>query len=130
MLHFIIAILGGAIAASALITERKPETSKFINAIKEYKSFIGVLLLFWGARGMLKLVFRGLSNSGGLITICTYAAEFVVGFLLAYELLEKYVFKKSDKASEIGEDMKSSLSKYQVPAGLALIVLGILSVFS
>ncbi|GEM_PF-2974872 len=129
MLHFIIAILGGAIAASSYIIDKRPGTSKFIQSIKEYKSFFGVLLLFWGGKGVLTLIFRGLSNSGGLLRICTYAAEFVVGFLLAYELLQKYVLKNSDKALEIGEDMNTSFSKYQVPAGIALIILGILSVF-
>jgi len=128
MIQAIIAILGGAIAATPLILEKRPTASKFLKTITEYKSFFGVVLTFWGVRGILRVVFRGVSSTD-LLGVALVAAQFIVGFLLAYELIQKYILKNSERATEIGEDMKTGLAKYQVPAGIVLIVLGVMRLF-
>ena len=56
------------------------------------------------------------------------AVEFVVGFLLAYSLISKYLLEKNETAKAKGQELRLKLTKYQVPAGVALIVLGILSI--
>nr|MBS9767219.1 hypothetical protein [Flavobacteriaceae bacterium] len=54
--------------------------------------------------------------------------EFVVGFLLAYGLISKYLLEKNETAKEKGAELRQKLVKYQVPAGIILIVLGVISI--
>lgn len=124
----VVAILGGMIAASSLIESKSPGSKGFISSISQYKSVIGVLLLLWGLIGFFRILSNGLFSSG-IIGLCVVTAEFVVGFLLAYELVQEYILKNNAKASEVGADMKRGLSQYQVPAGVALIILGVISFF-
>ncbi len=128
MIHAIVAILGGIIAASPLIISKRPTSGGFISSISEYKGYIGVALTFWGIVGIIRILSNGFAYAGGIIGTCMYIAEFVVGFLLAYELIQNYLLKNNARATEIGRNMKKGLSQYQVPAGIALIVIGVLRI--
>jgi len=127
MIKAIIAILGGAIAASQLIIEKWPSSAKFLKSISEYKGVFGVILTIWGILGIFRVLRGGIF--GNTMDLILSASEFIVGFLLAYELIQQHLLKNSERATEIGEDMKTGLAKYQVPAGIVLIVLGVISLF-
>ncbi len=124
MFPAIIAILGGLIAASSLIVSKKPNAQELLDKITPYQGWIGVLLMFWGIRGVFFYVFKYFSIQGILIS----GLELAVGFLLAYGLISKYVLEKNEEAKEKGQLLRSKLVKYQVPAGIALAVLGVLSI--
>ncbi len=128
MLQSIIAVLGGLIAAAPFINSKRSTSSGFIHSISEYSGYIGVALLIWSIIGILRLLSNGLFSSG-ITGLCIIVAEFIVGFLLAYELVQEHLLKNNVKASEVGADIKRSLSQYQIPAGIALIVFGIISFF-
>ena len=119
MLESIVAILAGVLASSSYIVNRKPEAQELIEKLVPYQGFIGLIVLFWSIRGVLRLDF-------GLVSMAVIAVQFVVGFLLSYGLLSKYALNRSPEAAERGLEVRSKLSHYQVPAGLALIVLGVL----
>ena len=129
MLSAIIAIIGGIIAASSLIVAKKPNAQELIDKLTPYQGWIGVVLTFWGVWGILQSILNikyiGLSWGIGL---GVSAVEFVVGFLLAYSLISKYLLEKNETAKAKGQELRLKLTKYQVPAGVALIVLGILSI--
>ncbi len=124
MFPAIIAILGGLIAASSLIVSKKPNAQELLDKITPYQGWIGVLLMFWGIRGVFYFVFTYFSIQGILIS----GLELAVGFLLAYGLISKYLLEKNEEAKEKGQLLRSKLVKYQVPAGIALAVLGVLSI--
>lgn len=122
MIESIIAICAGAIAAAPWIVARKPEAADIIDKMVPYQGFLGLLLLFWSIKGL----FGGL-GSFDLIHWARVAIQFIVGFTLSYGLIKKYVLSKNDAVEDRALALRKSLMTYQVPAGLALMVMGILS---
>jgi len=127
LLHAIIAIAGGLIAASSLIVAKKPNAQELLDKLTPYQGWIGVILTIWS----ITVLFSALTNIGSMgiawiITVSLGAAMFIVGFLLAYSLISKYVLEKNETAKAKGQQLRAKLVKYQVPAGIALVVLGIL----
>ena len=122
MLSAIIAIIGGIIAASSFIIAKKPDAKELIDKLTPYQGWIGVILTFFGVWGII--------NSLGhfsILGIATAAITFIVGFLLGYGLISKYLLEKNEDAKAKGQELRMKLVKYQVPAGLSLIVLGVLT---
>ena len=117
----IISILGGVIAASSYIVSKKADAKELIDKLVPYQGWIGVVLLFWSIKNTFRL-FKYFNS----ITLLFVVAQFIVGFLLAYSLLSQYLFKNSEEAIEKGQQLRSKLVQYQVPAGIGLIILGIL----
>lgn len=129
MLSALIAIVGGLIAASGFIVSKKPNAKDILDKLTPYQGWIGVLLTFWGLWGAIQLVLN--IGSIGLVWILAFAVcvvEFIVGFLLGYGLISKYVLEKNEEAKEKGQALRLKLTKYQVPSGIALIILGVLSI--
>ena len=124
MLSSIIAIIGGIIAAASLIVAKKPNAQELIDKITPYQGWIGVVLLIWSIQGILASI-----RFFSIIGLATSAVMFIVGFLLSYGLLSKYFLEKNETAKEKGQQLRLKLVKYQVPAGVILIILGVLSLF-
>ncbi len=122
MLSSIIAIIGGLIAASSLIIAKKPNAQELLDKITPYQGWIGVVLLIYSIQ-LLLATLRYFTISGLLTT----AVMFIVGFLLAYGLISKYLLEKNEDAKAKGQALRAKLAKFQVPAGVILIVLGVLS---
>lgn len=128
MLSAIIAILGGLIAASSLIVSKKPNAQELLDKLTPYQGWIGVVLTFWGVWGILQAVLNlGSIGTAWMIFLAVSAVQFIVGFLLAYSLISKYLLEKNETAKEKGQLLRQKLIKYQVPAGVILVVLGVLS---
>lgn len=120
----IISILGGVIASASFIVSKKENARELIDKLIPFQGIIGLILLFWSIKGMF-LILGNLKLSLILLT----AVQFIVGFLLSYALLSQYLFSKSDEAKEKGQVLRAKLVQYQVPAGIVLIVLGVLNLF-
>ncbi len=129
MIASIIAILGGLIAASALIVSRKPNAQDMLDKITPYQGWIGIILTFWGVWGIINS-FLTIGSIGmyWAIGLAVSAVEFIVGFLLAYSLISKYLLEKNEMAKQKGKRLRTKLVKYQVPSGVILVVLGIISI--
>ena len=131
MILTIIAILGGLIAASSLIVSKKPNAQELLDKLTPYQGWIGVVLTVLGVWGLIQSFLT--INSIGMywtIALAINAVQFIVGFLLAYSLISKYILEKNETAKEKGQQLRQSLIKYQVPAGVILVVLGVLSIIS
>ncbi len=124
MLGAIIAILGGLIAASPLIITKKPNAKELLDKLVPFQGGIGAVLLIWSVLGVI-----GLLSHFSIIALAVIVVEFIVGFLLAYGLLSKYVLSKNETAKEQGQTLRLKIAKYQIPAGAILAILGILSIF-
>jgi len=57
-----------------------------------------------------------------IIFLVIIIVEFIVGFLLSYSLISKYLLENNDTAKEKGQLLRKKLAKFQVPAGLILLV--------
>jgi len=131
MFSTIIAFLGGILASSGAIIKKRPDAAEFIEKIAPFQGFIGVVILFWGISGLISSL-TGLSLLSSypvywVIGFVTALATFIVGFLLAFSLLSKYLFSKNETAMEKGQALRSKLINYQVPAGFFLIIMAILN---
>ena len=131
MISTIIAFLGGTLAASGAIIKSKPNAAELIDKVAPYQGIIGVVILFWGISGLISSLMSisvlSAAPIAWIIGLVTALATFIVGFLLAFSLLSKYLFSKNDTAMEKGQQLRGKLINYQVPAGFLLIVMAILS---
>ncbi|MGB1294479.1 MAG: hypothetical protein ACPG6V_03290 [Flavobacteriales bacterium] len=129
MLSALIAIVGGLIAASGFIVSKKPNAKELLDKLTPFQGWIGVVLTFWGLWGAIQLVLN-IGNIGivWIIAFAVYVVEFIVGFLLGYGLISKYLLEKNEQAKEKGQALRLKLTKYQIPSGMALIILGVLSI--
>ena len=129
MITAIIAILGGILASSSIIIARKPNAKELIDKLTPFQGWIGIVLACWGAWGIIQSVLHLSSFSvPWIIGLSVSVVEFVVGFILGYGLISKYLLEKNETAKEKGQALRLKLLKYQVPAGIILIVLGVLSI--
>ncbi len=131
MITAIIAILGGLIAASGLIVAKKPNAKELLDKLTPYQGWIGVVLAFWGLWDIISAILSiGQIGQLGLILwviwLVLALVEFTVGFLLGYSLISKYILEKNETAKIKGETLRLKLVNYQVPAGIILILLGVL----
>jgi len=131
MLSAIIAILGGLIAASSLIIAKKPNGKELFDKLIPFQGWIGVILTFWGIWGFIKAILNiAYLGIPWIIGVAISIVEFIVGFLLAYNLISEYILEKNATAKAKGIELRQKLIKYQVPAGITLIVLGLLGIIS
>lgn len=129
MLASIIAIVGGVIASSSLIVAKQPNAKELLDKLTPFQGWIGVVLTFWGVWGIISMFLNiGSIGMAWAIGLGVSVVEFVVGFLLAYGLISKYLLEKNETAKEKGAELRQKLVKYQVPAGIILIVLGVISI--
>lgn len=127
MIGISIAILGGLIASSSVIIAKKPNAKELIDKLTPYQGWIGVILAFWGVWGIISSVLNiGDLSLTWIVSLAVAVAEFVVGFLLGYGLISKYLLEKNETAKEKGQALRLKLTKYQIPAGLLLLALGVL----
>ena len=134
MFSTIIAFIGGVLAAAGSIIKKKPNAAELIDKMAPYQGIIGVVILFWGISGLIgSLTSISLLSAAPIywiIGLITAIATFVVGFLLSFSLLSKYLFSKNETAMAKGQSLRAKLINYQVPAGYLLIVMSILSLLA
>jgi len=128
LLSAIISIIGGLIAASSMIIAKKPNAQELIDKLVPFQGWIGVILLVFGIRGIVSS-FMSIGSIGLAwgIGLGASLAGAIVGFLLAYGLITKYIVEKDENRRVEAEKIRSKLIKYQVPSGIVLIVLGVMA---
>ena len=128
MLSIIIAIVGGLLACSSVVIAKKPNAKELIDKLTPYQGWIGVVLAFWGVWGAIGLILNiGSIGVVWIIALAICLVEFVVGFLLGYGLISKYFLERNEAAKVKGQELRLKLTKYQVPSGFILMVLGVVS---
>jgi len=129
MLSALIAIVGGILASSSLIIAKKPNAKELIDKLTPFQGWIGLILAFWGLWGAIQLVLNiGHIGVVWIIGLAICVVEFAVGFVLGFGLISKYFLERSEVAKEKGQKLRLKLVNYQVPGGIILIILGILSI--
>lgn len=125
MLGIIISLVGGIAAAASLITKAKPDSKELLDKITPYQGIVGLALLGWGLYSVIQLIRVLTHGYFDVVSIATVALQLIVGFLLSFGLLSKFLFSKSAAAQEKGEALRTKLAGFQGILGLALIGLSI-----
>ena len=131
-------IVCGVMAVPSLIVSKRPDAQKLLDKIVPYQGWVGMVVCAWGLwtiiyclihLGSVMTAVRYGLGAGYLIYWITWLISGFVqaglGFLLGFGLISKYALSKSPEAAKKGELLRVKLSKYQVPLGLAGIVLGL-----
>jgi hypothetical protein len=130
MLDGLISIVGGLLAASALIVAKKPNAKELLAKLTPYTGWIGTLMFFWGTWETINLVrFAGMIFHRpifGAFYLATTVSDLVVGFLLGFGLITKYALSSSPAAMAKGDGIRAKLVPYQATFGLVSIVCGVL----
>lgn len=125
MLGIIISLAGGIMAAASLIVKVKPNSKELIEKITPFQGVVGLVLLGWAIYsiiGLIRILTHGVFD---VMSIATVAVMLIVGFLLSFGLLSKFLFSKSKEAQAKGEAIRSKLAAYQGVLGLVLIGLSL-----
>ena len=126
----LITIAGGILAASALIIARKPNAKQLIDKLTPYQGWIGIVMFGWGIWEVLGAL-RHVSLLGHFPLLWTFwlatgIADLVVGFLLGFGLITKYVLDKDERTRARGSALRLKLAAHQGVFGLLAICMGTL----
>ncbi|MCK5852248.1 hypothetical protein KAH27_04385 [bacterium] len=129
-------IVAGMLAAAPLLKQKLPQLNKIYEKITPLSNIIGIIVLAFGALGLLGAVLQlFLLRFVLLSNILPQLGAIAVGLFLGKQLLLKKP-NLPDKASEAAEKAQELLKKYddkirmlemyQIPLGLSCIIIGFL----
>lgn len=119
----------GILAAPSLILSRKPDADKILSKITPYQGWIGIIFFFWGIWGIISSLLTIWVIS--IVPIWWFTLligsfmEMILGFILGYGLIAKYIFSRSEAAKEKGAAIIAKLAPVQGILGLIGIIVGI-----
>jgi hypothetical protein len=131
----LVLILLGLLSASGLVVGRRPGTEDLLAKIRPYQGWIGVVACVWG----LFVIINAILIAAWLlpwapVSWITYLLAGLLlaglGFMLGYGLIQTHVLSKKPDAAAKGAQMLAKLPVYQVPMGIAAIVLGLWTLVS
>ena len=125
----ILLILCGCLAAAPLIVSKAPNAQRTIDNLRPLQGGLGIFVCLWGIwtviRSLLHLDALRIVPLTWIIFFATGLVEVLLGFLLGYALIQRYVLSGSDAAATRGAEAERKLAGYAVPLGVIGIVLGV-----
>jgi hypothetical protein len=124
---FLIAL--GVLAAASSIVAKRRDAQVYIDKLVPYQGWLGFVACLWGIWIIINAILWLNLLSYAPILWLTIAATGVVlgvlGLLLGYSLLTKFIFSHNAEAAQRGEQLRLSMVPYQVMLGYVAIGLGI-----
>ncbi len=129
MITGITLIVLSLIAVPSIILAKKPNAQELLDKIAPYQGWIGLVFTFWGVYGVIFSGILGLSwmTSWPIYWITLLAVNLmqaVLGFMLGYGMISKYVFAKNEEAKKKGAQLLAKLAPIQGRLGMAGIAVG------
>ncbi|MFI3328332.1 MAG: hypothetical protein SNH79_02150 [Rikenellaceae bacterium] len=129
MLTGIYLIILGLLASPSILLSKKPELKPALDKLVPYQAWIGLVFAFYGVWGVVSAIL----NLGWIGTwpiwwatnLAVALVEVVLGFILGYALIVKYVLSKNPESAKKGEEVLAKLSPMQGTLGLIGICVGI-----
>jgi uncharacterized membrane protein YgdD (TMEM256/DUF423 family) len=120
--------LGGALAASSFIIEKRPDAENLINKLIPYQGWIGIALIFFGIIDLIRS-FAEIDSVMFYWTISFIAAgvEIILGFLLGYNMINQFLLNRRPDFAEKGLEIRDKLVNIQIPLGITGMIIGALS---
>jgi hypothetical protein len=128
MIYGIALIVLGILASPSLLLSKKPDAKELLDKITPYQGWIGLCFCIWGVLGVI----QALLNLGWLETVPIWwitwlsssVMESVLGFILGYGMISKYLLGSNEEAKKKGEELLSKLAPIQGKLGLAGVAVG------
>lgn len=135
MITGITLIVLSLIAVPSIILAKKPNAQELLDKIAPYQGWVGMIFTFWGIYG---IIFSGILGLSWMTTWPIYwvtilavnIMQAVLGFILGYGMISKYVFTKSEEARKKGEQILAKLAPIQGKIGIAGIAVGIWTILA
>ncbi|MCB1215709.1 MAG: hypothetical protein KDK66_09580 [Deltaproteobacteria bacterium] len=123
-------ILLSILAVPSLILSKKPDAKELLDKVAPYQGWIGLAFCVWGIIGIVSLLISGLSWMSHwpiywITALAVNVMQAVLGFILGYNLIVKYVLSKNPEAAKKGEQLLAKLAPIQGKLGIAGIAVGI-----
>ncbi len=133
MITGITLIVLSLIAVPSLILAKKPDAKELLAKIAPYQGWIGLVFFVWGVYG---LIFSGILGMSWMATWPVYWAttlivnimQILLGFLLGFGMLSKYVLSKNEEAKAKAEELLAKMAPKQGLIGMIGIGVGIWSI--
>ena len=130
MLSGILLILLGLLAIPSIVIAKKPDAKELFDKVAPYQGWIGVVFAFWGivdiVRCIMNISYLSIIPFFWTLWLAVSIVTAVLGFILGYGLINKYILSKNPTAAAKGEATLKKLLPLQGMFGLAAIALGIL----
>ena len=128
MFYGITLIILGVLAAPSLLLSRKPNAQELLDKITPYQGWIGLVVCLWGVWGIISAILNiGWMSLWPIYWFSWMAAnvlQALLGFLLGYGMINKYLLSKSEEAKKKGEEFLAKMAPRQGKLGLFSILLG------
>ncbi len=123
-------IIMGILAAPSIIVSRKPDAQQIIDKIVPYQGWIGIIgglwgiwILIWTLRYAVLIRFLPI----WWLTMLAMAIMFILlGFLLGYSLLSKWIAKSEEAAAKAAQ-LRAKLAGISGTLGIIAIILALWS---
>jgi len=128
MIYGIALIILGILAAPSLLLSKKPDAKELLDKITPYQGWIGLCFCIFGVLGviqaLLKLGWLGIVPIWWITWLSGSVMEAVLGFILGYGMISKYLLGSNEEAKKKGEELLAKLAPIQGKLGLAGVAVG------
>ena len=125
-LALILLILLGLLGAYPALVRAQPNAKNILDKLTPIQGVVGLIGLVWGIwwliRALLNLNLLGLVPLFWLTWLASAVVMMLLGFLLSFGLLQQ-IGIMGGGAGKAGEQVRSKIVGYQVPLGIAALVL-------
>ncbi len=129
MIYGLTLILLSILAVPSLILAKRPDAKEMLDKFAPYQGWIGLVFCFWGVWGIISSVL----NLGWLTSypiwwitlLASSAVEAILGFMLGYGTISKYVLSGNEESKKKGEELLAKLAPMQGKLGIFGIAVGI-----
>lgn len=129
MINGITLIILSLLAVPSLILSKKPDAKELLDKVAPYQGWIGLVFCVWGVWGIVSAVLNIAMLGKWPISWITWlagsAVEAVLGFILGFGLISKFILSKNETAKAKGEQLLATLAPIQGTLGLIGIGVGI-----
>ena len=123
------AILLNCKSDAKLLSNKKVDAKELLDKLVPYQGWAGLIFCFWGIWGIisciLNLNYLSLVPVWWITWLLCSLAQALLGFLLGYGLIVKYVLSKNEAAKEKGDQLLAKLQPLQGKIGIFGIIMGI-----
>lgn len=121
-------IILSIIAVPSLLLSKRPDAKDILSKIEPYQGWIGLILCFYGAWGLVSSIL----NVAWITTFPIWWATLLVGnliqtilgFMLGFGLINKYFLSKNEAAKEKAVLLREKLAPKQAMLGLVGLCVG------
>lgn len=119
-MFFVVSLLwlvGGLLAVSGFIVEKKPNAKEIIDKIVPVQGGIGIAILVVAVINIIRSLSMIQVPLLWITLMIPVLIMTVLGILLGYGLIVKYVLSKNEAAKEKADKIQATLVRFQTPVG-------------